>query len=139
MLLSGAPLEAAAAMTPRALAARNRRGDDPRYPVPTEDGVQIDKDQEVILVRWQGSVFAFNLSCPHQHTALRWENGDHQFRCPKHKSRYQPDGGYVSGRATRNMDRFALSRDGGDVVVHVNQLFKSDEEAARWAAAVLAV
>lgn len=139
MVLAGAPLDVATAMTPAALRSRARRGGDPRYPIPTDDGVQIDKDEEVILVRWQGKLFAFNLSCPHQHTALRWEGDDHQFRCPKHKSRYQPDGSYVSGRATRNMDRFVLSRDGTDVVVHVNQMIQSDEDPAGWAAAALPV
>ena len=139
LVLSGAPLDLAQAMTPEAIQSRGRRGDDPRYPIPANDGVQIDKDQEVILVRWQGSIFAFNLSCPHQHTALRWEGGDAQFRCPKHKSRYQPDGSYVSGRATRNMDRFVLSHDGNDVVVHVNQMIQSDDDPTGWANAALPV
>src|SRR5581483_11128219 len=29
------------------------------YPIPAQDGVQIDDKQEVILVRWQGAVYAF--------------------------------------------------------------------------------
>src|SRR5665647_3256 len=52
-----------------------RRGADQtvKYPIPAADGVQIDKDNQVILVRWEGSAYAFNLSCPHQNTALRWD------------------------------------------------------------------
>lgn len=139
MVLSGVPLEAARAMTPTRLRRRDGRTGDPRYPIPAADGVQIDHDEEVILVRWHGTLAAFNLSCPHQHTALRWDEADAQFRCPKHKSRYQPDGAFVSGRATRNMDRFGLTRDGNDVVVHVNQMHKSDEDPSGWSAASLAL
>jgi hypothetical protein len=47
-----------------------RAGSVVRYPVPSADGAQIDNQQEIILVRWQGSIYAFNLSCPHQRTAL---------------------------------------------------------------------
>lgn len=111
------------------------------YPIPAADGAQIDKKNEVILVRWQGAVYAFNLSCPHQNTALHWEDGDHQFQCPKHHSRFQPDGDYIagSGRATRNMDRFAIVRDGGNVSVNLNDLYQQDTDAAKWAAAVVKV
>src|SRR4029079_12781416 len=33
------------------------------YSLPLADGAQIDKANGVILVRWQGSVYAFDLSC----------------------------------------------------------------------------
>ena len=42
------------------------------YALPPADGTLIDKPNEVILARHQGSVYAFALSCPHQNTALRW-------------------------------------------------------------------
>ncbi|MBL8981372.1 MAG: Rieske 2Fe-2S domain-containing protein, partial [Gemmatimonadetes bacterium] len=71
------------------------------YDVPATDGVRIDKDAEVILVRQQHSVWAFALSCPHQNTALRWNPRDQRFQCPKHKSKYQPNGVFIEGRATR--------------------------------------
>lgn len=110
------------------------------YPLPAADGAQIDHDNEVILVRWQDEVYAFNLSCPHQHTALRWDEADKRFQCPKHHSRYQPSGEFISGRATRNMDRFTLRRDAANnIVVDVDAMHRSDEDAAGWAAAVLKV
>src|SRR5512132_407962 len=34
------------------------------YALPAADGVEIDGDNDVILVRWHGSVYAFALSCP---------------------------------------------------------------------------
>jgi|SRR5690348_9742340 nitrite reductase/ring-hydroxylating ferredoxin subunit len=117
--------------------ALSRVGDQLSYPIPAADGAQIDRDQQVILVRWQNAVYAFNLSCPHQHTALRWDESDHQFQCPKHHSKYQPDGAFISGRATRGMDRFSVARDGGKIVVDVNAMHKQDEDPAGWNASVV--
>ena len=110
-----------------------------KYPIPAADGVQIDKDNQVILVRWEGSAYAFNLSCPHQNTALRWDDADHRFQCPKHHSKYRPDGVFIEGRATRGMDRLAIQRAGGDLVVDVDKMFKQDADAAGWGAAVVSL
>jgi Rieske Fe-S protein len=107
------------------------------YPVPTTDGATIDKENQVILVRLAQKVYAFNLSCPHQNTALHWLADEGRFQCPKHKSRYQPDGVFVSGRATRNMDRFAIRRDRAMVVVDVDEMYRSDRNSAEWEAAVV--
>ena len=107
------------------------------YAIPSSDSVQIDKDNEVILVRWQNSVYAFNLSCPHQNTALRWDEGNHRFQCPKHKSQYQPDGEFISGRATRAMDRLAIKREGNAVSVDIDTMYRQDTEEAAWTAAVV--
>ncbi len=106
------------------------------YPVPAQDGVQFDKDQEVILVRSEGHVYAFALSCPHQNTALRWVD-EGRFQCPKHKSKYLPDGTYMSGRATRNMDRYAIKHADAEVQVDLAVLYHSDKQPAEWAAAVV--
>jgi Rieske Fe-S protein len=115
------------------------RDEEHAYPIPATDGTTIDKDTQVILVRFEQKAYAFNLSCPHQRTALHWLQDQGRFQCPKHKSRYQPDGVFVSGRATRNMDRFAVRRDGATIVVDVDKVFKSDVDAAGWAAAVVAL
>ena len=105
------------------------------YPIPASDGATIDKDEQVIIVRCHGKAYAFNLSCPHQNTALRWHPEDNQFQCPKHHSRYQPDGVFISGRATRSMDRFAVTKDGGNLVVDLDTLYRQDQDAAAWASA----
>ncbi len=107
------------------------------YPIPAQDGAEIDKDNQVILVRWQGSVYAFNLSCPHQNTALRWEADDGRFQCPKHHSKYRPDGTFISGRATRGMDRLGITRQGDHVVVDIVTMYKEDANPAQWKAAVV--
>jgi Rieske Fe-S protein len=109
------------------------------YPLPAADGVQIDYDAQVILVRSQNHVFAFNLSCPHEHAAVKWVAKDGRFQCTRHDSKYQPDGAYMSGRATRNLDRFAIRREGPSIVVDLDRLFQSDKDAAGWAAATISV
>jgi Rieske Fe-S protein len=117
--------------------ALRRLGDQLTYPIPAADSAQIDRDQQVILVRWQNAVYAFNLSCPHQNTALRWDESDHRFQCPKHHSQYQPDGEFITGRATRGMDRFTIRRDGDKVVIDLNAMHKQDEDPTGWNAAVV--
>ena len=107
------------------------------YPIPDADGVTIDKDNGLILARYQQKVYAFNLSCPHQNTALRWNPDEGQFQCPKHHSHYQPDGVFVSGRATRSMDRLGVRRDGANVVVDADHYFRQDKNPTEWAAAFL--
>jgi nitrite reductase/ring-hydroxylating ferredoxin subunit len=108
-----------------------------KYPVPTADGVTIDHEAQVILVRYQQRVYAFNLACPHENTALRWRAQDGRFQCPRHESKYRPDGAFVEGRATRNMDRFPVRRAGDSVLVDLNRLLRSDQQAQDWAAAAL--
>jgi nitrite reductase/ring-hydroxylating ferredoxin subunit len=102
------------------------------YPIPAVDGVQIDKDMDVILSRSQGKLYAFNLACPHQNTAIRWDGGKGRFQCPKHKSIYTPDGVFVEGRATRGLDRFATRKDGNSIVVNLDSLFQEDKDNDKW-------
>jgi nitrite reductase/ring-hydroxylating ferredoxin subunit len=111
------------------------------FPIPSADGAQIDKPNGVILVRWQGAVYAFDLSCPHQNTALKWDDRDHSFNCPKHHSQFQPDGEYIadSGRATRNMDRFAVAKEGSEIRVDLDKLYREDTDNAQWIAALVKV
>jgi Rieske Fe-S protein len=111
--------------------------DERTYPLPAADGVTIDSDTQVILVRHQNRVYVFSLACPHENTALRWRQQDVRFQCPRHASKYQPDGTFISGRATRNMDRFAVRRAGDTIVVDLNQWFRSDQQPAEWKAAAI--
>ncbi|MBC7844329.1 MAG: Rieske (2Fe-2S) protein [Gemmatimonadaceae bacterium] len=110
-----------------------------KYPIPAVDGATIDADNEVILVRTGGKVMAFALSCPHQRAMLKIKGGDTAFLCPKHKSEYRIDGEYIRGRATRSMDRRAITKDGRELVVDVDSVIQSDEDAAGWAAASVSV
>jgi nitrite reductase/ring-hydroxylating ferredoxin subunit len=113
------------------------RGEEVTYAIPAEDGVTIDKPREIILARINRSVYAFGLSCPHEKTPLRWSDGTSRFQCPKHKSRFEPNGAFVDGRATRNMDRHAIRRDGDKVVVDLAKLYREDQDREAWIAAVV--
>jgi len=115
------------------------QGSEHRYPFPATDGVTIDRTTGVIVVRSQGQVYAFNLSCPHENTALKWLPKDMRFQCPKHESKYTPNGTFTSGRATRNMDRLNIRRDRDMLVVDLSHMLKSDTDPAGWAAAAITV
>ena len=138
-VMVGAAPRAARAMTVAFARAERISGNERTYPLPVQDGATIDRDAEVIVVRYEGKVYAFALSCPHQHTALRWEPQNTRFQCPKHHSKYQPDGTFISGRATRSMDRFALRRDGANIVVDTDKLYRQDRDAGDWSAASITV
>ena len=129
-----------AAMSFQLVAGRGRRTAK-TYPIPAADGVSIDRKESVIIARYQDRVYAFSLACPHQNTALRWEERNNRFQCPKHKSRYQPDGVFIEGRATRGLDRFAVSRDGQapELQVNLDALYRQDQHAAQWEAAFVSL
>ena len=113
--------------------------EDKSYPIPAKDGTQIDKDNQTIVTRWQNEVYVFSLACPHQNTALRWDAGNNRFQCPKHKSKYRPDGTFIEGRATRSMDRYAVRLAGNNVVVDIDKLYQEDTDNALWQHAVVAL
>ena len=115
------------------------QGTERAYALPEKDEVTIDRDNDVILVRQSGRVYAFSLSCPHENTALRWRQDDLRFQCPRHESKYQPDGTFLSGRATRNMDRFAVRLETQKVVVDLNKLYRSDQQKSEWESAIIKI
>jgi nitrite reductase/ring-hydroxylating ferredoxin subunit len=118
-------------------AAGAQSGSEHAYPIPVQDSVTIDKKAQIILVRYQQKVIAFNLACPHENTALKWRESDKRFQCPKHDSKYTPEGVFKDGRATRNMDRLAIRRQGDQVLVGTDRLYQSDKQAKEWADAVV--
>ena len=145
--IAGAVLLALGAGSARGLAALEVRSGTGRrgtagtvtYPVPASDGVTIDKANQVMLARAGRSLYAFALACPHQNTAVRWLDKEGRFQCPKHKSKYRPDGTFIEGRATRALDRYQVSLSGSDIVVDLTRAYHQDENAAAWAAAVATV
>jgi Rieske Fe-S protein len=131
----GLDARAASALPVRLASAVRSGGKDATYPIPSSDGVTIDRDNDVMIARYRNKVFGFSLACPHQNTALRWLQAEGRFQCPKHKSKYAPDGTFLSGRATRSMDRFAVRKDGTNVVVDFARLYEQDKSAKEWDAA----
>ena len=125
------------AMPLRFISAIATNREEKTYPIPAADGVQFDKDAEVIVSRVGKQVYAFGLACPHQNTALRFDSDEHRFQCPKHKSRYRPDGTFIEGRATRGMDRYAVKLVGATIVVDIDKLYQEDLNKAQWEQAVV--
>ena len=120
-------------------ASGSPNGSERRYPIPPVDGVTIDRANQVITVRYQDHLYAFNLACPHENTALKWLPKDGRFQCPKHESRYQPNGTFIGGRATRNMDRLGVSVENNMLVVDLSKFYRSDKDSAGWTAATVAL
>jgi len=114
-------------------------GSERRYPIPPTDSVNIDRSAQLIVTRFENHVYVFSLSCPHQNNAVKWVPNNHRFQCTKHDSQYQPDGVHISGRATRNMDRYVIKRDGDSVVVDLHRWVQSDKDPGGWAAAAVSV
>ncbi|MBV9108387.1 MAG: Rieske (2Fe-2S) protein [Gemmatimonadetes bacterium] len=135
----GSGSASAQGMALKAIRALSATADQATYAIPAADGASIDRDREVIVARYRGRVYAFALSCPHQHTALKWEPEQGRFQCPKHHSRYTPDGSFISGRATRAMDRFSVRKAGASLVVDLDQLHRQDHDRAGWDAAFVPV
>lgn len=125
----------AAALPVRFASALGRSGKDVRYAVPTADGATIDKENDVIIARAGGSMFALDLTCPHQNTAIRWSARENQFECPKHHSKYTPAGIFIEGRATRSLDRFPIKLDGNQIIVDVDTTYRQDHDREQWEAA----
>src|SRR5437868_68922 len=65
MVAVGMSSTAALAMPLELTEATRAKGQTRSYAIPAADGAQIDKQNEVILVRWQEMLYAFSLSCPH--------------------------------------------------------------------------
>ena len=110
-----------------------------RYPIPSADGVSIDRRAQIILVRYANQVYAMALACPHENAAVKWIAKDRRFQCSKHDSRYTPDGTYTSGHSTRNLDRFPVRREQNEVVVTVDRVYRSDQNLTAWTSAGVAL
>jgi len=114
-------------------------GGERRYPIPAADSVNVDRAAQLIVVRFNNQAYVFALACPHENNVVKWLPKDHRFQCTKHDSQYKPDGMYTAGRATRNMDRYVIRRDGDAIVVDLHRWVQSDKDPAGWAAATIPV
>jgi nitrite reductase/ring-hydroxylating ferredoxin subunit len=110
-----------------------------RYDLPVADGVSVDESNDVILVRWQGRAYAFSAKCPHRGGRLEWRAAEGRVYCPKHKARFRPDGAHDSGRASRDLDRYDIRREGTALVIRLDLLRRADSDPAGWAAAAVEV
>ena len=117
--------------------ALSKRSAERTYAIPARDSIAIDTDDEVIVARWENRVYAFSLRCPHRGTQLEWHADERRVFCPKHKARFRPDGAHDSGRRTRDLDRYELSRQGTSIVVNLDALHRVDQDPEAWGTAVI--
>jgi nitrite reductase/ring-hydroxylating ferredoxin subunit len=136
---AGALAETVGVISPRATAGRDSAGTERSYAIPTGDSIAVDVANDLILARWQNRVYAFSLRCPHRGTRLEWHAEEGRIFCPKHKARFRPDGAYDSGRRTRALDRYAVRRQGAQLVVDLAAVLREDADALRWATAAVTV
>ncbi len=118
----------------RRFATGRREGADLRYPLPASDGATIDEANAVIVARVSGVAIAFVLECPHRGTNVTWQANRSRFYCPKHRSTFQPNGALIGGRAERGLDRYAIRREGDELVVNTATKLRSTNAEA-WTAA----
>ncbi|MGH7620042.1 MAG: ubiquinol-cytochrome c reductase iron-sulfur subunit [Gemmatimonadaceae bacterium] len=107
------------------------------YAIPSTDSISVDVGNDVILARWQERVYAFSLKCPHRGTRLEWHADEQRIFCPKHKARFTPDGAHDTGRQSRDLDRYAIARQGGSVAVDLGAVLRADTDTEAWSAAVV--
>ena len=60
--------------------------------------------------------------CVHLGCTVPFRNDCVSFKCPCHGSHYNVDGEYLDGPAPRSLDRFSMSLNGEDVIVHTGTL-----------------
>ena len=134
---AGALAETVRGIAPREGTGRGSVGTERSYEIPSGDSISVDAANDVILARWQNRVYAFSLRCPHRGTRLEWHADEGRIFCPKHKARFRPDGAHDSGRRTRALDRYAVRRQGAQLVVDVADVLQEDADAPAWAAAAV--
>jgi cytochrome b6-f complex iron-sulfur subunit len=92
-------------------------------PYPTDD---VDKAKKVytggVLEGMESGVIALYQKCVHLGCRVPWCKSSQWFECPCHGSQYNRVGEKKGGPAPRGLDRFAVSVDGGVVVVDTGAL-----------------
>lgn len=101
------------------------------YPIPTADGATIDRANKVILIRYQGMVYALARECPHKGTMVDWQPEQNRLYCPKHKSTFTANGTKINGKSPRSMDRYAIRLEEGKLVVDTAKVIEGD--GTNWA------
>jgi nitrite reductase/ring-hydroxylating ferredoxin subunit len=97
--------------------------------------VNVDEENDVIIARSEGRVHAFSLKCPHKGARLQWRENEGKIFCPKHKARFLANGDHVSGRGSRDLDRYGVRLERGELVVDLDNIYREDRSPSEWQAA----
>ena len=81
------------------------------------DGWRVRTEQHYVWVRKtaDGSVEAFEPHCTHLGCAFNWDESSQLFLCPCHGGKFDKDGKRVAGPPPRDLDRFEVKVEGGQV------------------------
>ena len=123
----------------RAVRPASTAGPERVYQIPASDGVSIDEESDVILVRWQRRAYAFSSRCTHRGARLEWRPGEGRVFCPKHRARFRPDGGHDSGRRTRDLDRYEIRRRADGLAIDLDVLYRVDQAPDAWSRAFVQI
>ena len=92
-------------------------------PYPKDDVSKADKVYSASVVEGMKSgVVALYQKCVHLGCRVPWCKSSQWFECPCHGSKYNRVGEKKGGPAPRGLDRFAVSVDGGQIVVDTKQV-----------------
>lgn len=83
----------------------------PDYSILLDDGGWLFHPSKVLLVNVAGTISAFSSICPHAGCSDQWSfNGNFICRC--HSSTFDTSGQVISGPASKNLTRIAVTRNG---------------------------
>jgi cytochrome b6-f complex iron-sulfur subunit len=137
---SGLLAASASAQTVGTISPSRVQGKTLVYPLPPNEGAQIDTGNGVIIARVKNAVYALSITCPHRAvTALDWNSSTKEFHCPRHGANFQADGELIDGRPDRSMDRFAVRRAAGAIAVDTANLLQQDSAQDAWIHAFVTV
>jgi cytochrome b6-f complex iron-sulfur subunit len=69
-------------------------------------------------------IYALSTICTHLGCNPNWLEGDRKFKCPCHGSGFQISGINFEGPAPRPLERFAIKRDGDQIIVDKSRKFQ---------------
>ncbi|MBN2469149.1 MAG: Rieske 2Fe-2S domain-containing protein [Anaerolineae bacterium] len=80
-----------------------------------------------LVRREDGGFLALYHKCTHLACVVLWHEGEGQFYCPCHGSRFEADGKVLNRPATRSLHRFPVTIEGGDVLVDTGTTITDEE------------
>jgi Rieske Fe-S protein len=76
------------------------------------NGWVLHPSENILLVNAGSEIRAFSSVCPHASCARDWQYQPGVFTCTCHNSRFDTNGGYLSGPANSNLTELSVQRDG---------------------------
>ena len=90
--------------------------------IPGPDAAPLHSESGKFFLVNTGEPLALYSRCTHQSCLIRWEDGDGEFHCPCHGSRFDREGLVVQGPAERPLERMAVEQLGdGALLVRTDQ------------------